>query len=245
MNNKLETLLITKAMANQLAHLYLITPNLTDENNLSLNWLIEAITKIFTKHDPQTISLKNHTDFLMLKPHEGKNYNSDQIHEFFQFLKTDALSQKKKFVVISEGHKITELMANKLLKSLEEPPIALSVFIVNPVKAQMLSTIKSRAIQLPFFKSEEKEQSLEIIEHMDSFSEFSDFIQSKQLGNSELMTICAKIGFEYLRNQNDALRMIELIKKLEKESLYHNSANSLAIRIYDLLKDITNRPLTT
>ena len=245
MNNKLESILFEKAKANQLASLYLITPNLADENGHCLDWILRTITKIFGHHDTQSKKLINHTDFLMLMPPEGKNYNNDQLHEFFQFLKTESLTQKQKYIVLSDGHKMTELMANKLLKSLEEPPIALSVFILNPVKAQMLSTVKSRAIQLPFLIGEPEDKPLEILKHLESFEVFNGFVQSKQINSSELMTISAKVGFNYLKNQDDAQIMIETIKKLEKEALYNNSANSIAIRVYDLLKDITNRPLTT
>jgi hypothetical protein len=70
---------------------------------------------------------------------------AEGLSRFFEF---KALQSKRKFAVITEGHRVNALVANKWLKLLEEPYGESTIFLLNPRRVKLLPTIHSRAIHL-------------------------------------------------------------------------------------------------
>ena len=85
-------------------------------------------------------------------------------------------------------------LLNKLLKSLEEPPIKTTIFFINNTKKEFIPTIKSRAITLRFHKqNDESEIHLEIKKEA---KKIVDEYSAGRLNLSELYETFAKDKFK-------------------------------------------------
>jgi DNA polymerase III gamma/tau subunit len=65
-----------------------------------------------------------------------------------QFTSHKALTGKKKFIVIENLKYMSENHMNKLLKTLEEPPVPMHILILNSDNVRPLLTISSRSISI-------------------------------------------------------------------------------------------------
>lgn len=123
---------------------YLIT------GNMSNAWSI-----IEEYSEPKHI-LENSGYCIILKPEEnGKNYTVSDLDQLFQFL-PDAMSHQK-YCIIPNAETLSEILQNKLLKSLEDSSTIF--FLVTNNEHAMLSTVKSRLvkIRLPYQPPAESE----------------------------------------------------------------------------------------
>lgn len=107
--------------------------------------------KINNKDDAKRIIQNGHGDILIIKKDEpDKEYLLKDGHfdEFYRFQNFDRLEFSWRFIVIHDAHKISKIISNKLLKSLERPPQNTTVFFLHPTRQKMLPTITSRALTL-------------------------------------------------------------------------------------------------
>ena len=101
--------------------------------------------------------LLNHPDFFHLKP-RGKirQMKMEDVKELMRFLSLKSYRSGYKVIVIEEAERLPREHANKLLKSLEEPPEK-TVFILTCAKESgILPTIISRCQLLEFLPLDEK-----------------------------------------------------------------------------------------
>lgn len=64
------------------------------------------------------------------------------------FLPYRGLKSQRRFIIIEDAHRLTPIISNKLLKTLEEPEGELSFLWLNPYGRKFLATIESRALNL-------------------------------------------------------------------------------------------------
>jgi hypothetical protein len=174
----LHDILLKKAASQELGHFYIIetsAPESTSHEHL-ITFVHQFIRDYFQKvegHKQSMANLMDHPDVFVIgnttEPEDEKNDKAFKVEEaealnrFFEFRPVQG---KRKFAVITEGHRINTIVANKWLKLLEEPQGTSTIFLLNPRRQQLLATIHSRAIHL---RLPTKSDPLE-------FSEWNEFL---------------------------------------------------------------------
>jgi DNA polymerase III delta prime subunit len=140
--NSLHDVLKKRYESNSLASLYIIRYDSKFTN--PEDWAQEFLSLITTvKND--------HPDVLNIKRSEDeKDYKVDghQWNAFQSFIQYRPYILKNKFVFIYDAHRITEILSNKLLKTFEDSPKQLTIFLFLKDQRPLLPTILSRAISL-------------------------------------------------------------------------------------------------
>lgn len=91
---------------------------------------------------------KGHPDFFSIGQ-DGKIKVAD-VDRFLEFTETAPLLSKLKVAVLDNAHEITWEAANRLLKTLEEPPMNFVFFLVTSDPQSLLLTVLSRCIKYEF-----------------------------------------------------------------------------------------------
>jgi hypothetical protein len=222
-------ILMKKAEKNELAHFYLVETSAPEEESFAslMNFTHKFIRDYYQKIEQakQTmLNLMDHPDVYVLgnlpetEDKEDKSFTVEESEAFARFFEFKPVQGKRKFAVITEGHRITTNVANKWLKLLEEPTGNCTIFLLNPRRQKLLDTIHSRAqhLRLPvsikptdledwkLFLKESKNQSLaqfldqNIKQNHDVFFWTNEMIkwEAEQLGHVE-----SKISLtEWLKN---------------------------------------------
>ena len=69
---------------------------------------------------------------------QKKFYDKKLVDDILHFLSHNPLIGNKKFIIIENLKYLSEIHMNKLLKTFEEPPIGLSLFLLNPYGSHYL-----------------------------------------------------------------------------------------------------------
>ena len=151
--NDLKKILSQKLLDDDVGHFYILSPgSQTSDKDYIRNWALELIAdtlsdskKTFTNEN-----IVNHEDLLIISKDEKdqSSYKLADFNTFFSFLNYDATRFKRKLIIIDNAEKLSIGVSNKLLKTLEEPPIKCTILLINSMKVSLLETIKSRAIKL-------------------------------------------------------------------------------------------------
>lgn len=164
---KLEEVLLRKSAAGELAHFYVIETALSEEDSaLALmefthNFIRNYFREVEKQSHPVN-SLMDHPDVLVVTGiEEKKDYTVEDAAVVEKFFSWNAVQSKRKFVVIPEAHRITQTLANKWLKVLEEPPVPATIFLLNPRRIKLLPTIQSRSLTLRLPRKREKHDAAE------------------------------------------------------------------------------------
>lgn len=97
---------------------------------------------------------KNHVNIILVQPrldpddkkHKGSNIKIDDVRDFIIEKLPFSPGQKgERFIIIDQAHRLQKESANALLKSLEEPPLHTSFFLLTHNLHSLLPTIISRA----------------------------------------------------------------------------------------------------
>lgn len=123
------------------------------------------------KIDNQLILDGASADIKVLFP-DGNDIKKGQILSLQEEFLNTSISEKKRIYIISDASKLNKSSANTLLKFLEEPPSGVIAFLVVNNRYNVISTISSRCIFIPFVIEKEEvefdEISLKIIEKLES-----------------------------------------------------------------------------
>ncbi len=155
----LKDILMHKWASDHMAHFYILQAPSQMKTPASFlkQWAQDFISDILTKEknlskEQSHQLLKNgHADLLFIeKEDKQKDYSvgDGDFNEFFRFLGHRNYELKRRFIIVSDAHLINKIMANKLLKTLEEPPVGTTIFFLRPSQKSLLATISSRAILL-------------------------------------------------------------------------------------------------
>lgn len=209
----LHELLLKKATKNELAHFYILETSAPPEEaqvllqNFVHNFIRDYYQKIEGAKQSLT-HLMDHPDVFVLG--NVSNEDDEKEDKFFKVEEAETLSRffefkpvqgKRKFAVITEGHRINTTVSNKWLKLLEEPQGNSTIFLLNPRKQQLLPTIHSRAIHLRLMAPK----------HESSSAEWTDFLnQTKNMTLSQFLT-------EYSRGDRELSFWINEMIRWESE----------------------------
>jgi DNA polymerase-3 subunit delta' len=211
-NKNLSEKLLQLWAKKKLAHFYIIQPSPSETNprEFTQEWTQGFLASVLHKEKglQQVAALEllnhGHPDILFVRKEEAhKNYSvkDDNFSEFFRFQNFSSLDLEHRFIVIDDAQSITTIIANKLLKTLEEPAKNTTIFLLDPYRHEILPTISSRAIflRIPSNKSIQKPKSTKsLTEYFNSFDLGEDFmatILSFENNPSNITPI-----FEYLKN---------------------------------------------
>lgn len=226
--DKIQKIIQTKFQQKKLAHFYLLNPSRVENSNFLEDWILKVFENFTTKE------IQNHPDFLHIQSDDQKKiYKWEELSEIFNFLKYGAIEWHQKIIVISDAHKITDNISNKLLKVFEEPPTHCTFFLINPTKKKLLQTIESRAINLSVKIDKE-----EIFEKFDINTlkdlHLHDFINELK-SKPELED---KITSELLNHCDYQLssKLLEVSKLKKIDNTFHNSINYRLFKLHSALQ---------
>lgn len=148
--------LLGRAKINKFGHFYIFSGSPTDEAQQK-SWVENLIRRYWNeieqrKNLPQ--SILSDADLLWISPplndkEEVVDYKVEGLEALLsKFLPYRGLQSQRRFIVIEEAHRLTPIISNKLLKTLEEPEGELSFIWLNPYGKKFLPTIESRALNL-------------------------------------------------------------------------------------------------
>jgi hypothetical protein len=239
MLNKIQNILVEKALKNQLHNLYILEGNHTDTDQELLKWSVQLLENLISKNGVKR-SLVNHEDILVLSiKDKQKSYSSDEIAGIFQFLHYKSADLPRKFLVIPDASLLSEGNFNKLLKTFEEPPIPLTTLLINPNITKLLPTISSRGIKvrLPLGKLVEPELFLD---PKWSFTQFSDFLTGEKLSIKNATSLL----LNQLINSDIDLASVTRIQtqliNLEQDMLFHSSNQAKTFKLYNCLSELSS-----
>ncbi|EQC44321.1 DNA polymerase III, delta subunit [Bacteriovorax sp. Seq25_V] len=246
---KLKEILVAKYKNGTMAHFYTLTMicNLDE----GLEWINEFLRSITEKKSP-----REHQDILFIETDE-KNYTlkNNEFRDFFSFLGTRPIELTRKIIVIKDAHKISDTIANKLLKTLEEPEVEASIFLINSERQQIMPTITSRAINLTLSSEGELldfTRFKSVFDYLSSKDDFTaraiaSFIQTRStveltqavkdsnFNENEFIKLMTQITTHFSENKAKIPTIINDLKDFEQQREFNNS---LAHRVTSLANKI-------
>ncbi len=151
----LQERLLARGKDGRFGHFYLFQGRAHDEDKQK-EWVLTLIRRYWKEIEKRSTlpaDLRGDADLLWLAPPRDENKTSDYRLEDFEalwrFLPYKGLAARRRFVVVEEAQRVGTVVANKLLKTLEEPEGELSFLWLNPAGQKLLPTIESRAVALP------------------------------------------------------------------------------------------------
>jgi DNA polymerase-3 subunit delta' len=179
--------------------------------------------------DLKKIQSNSHPDLLIIKKDDKKrDITVDAVREITQFLSLTAAISKHRVIIIDALDDLNRSSNNAILKTLEEPPANVFLFLINHNQAKVMDTIKSRCRLIKIANP--------------NYTNFKDILEENIEGIDEKeIEILAKISDHSI---GSALEMynynaIDLYEKIDQLILEDNNKS-----IVDLAKTIsTNEEL--
>jgi DNA polymerase-3 subunit delta' len=162
----------------------------------------------------------------------------DDIKEVFA---KASIASEEPIVIIMAAKTFSDIVQNRLLKLLEEPPKNKVFIIIAPQKAMILDTIKSR---LPLYVSKVKNEKLELGLDVANLSLQSLFLFSKlhrYTKPAQIRPIVDEIIRQAIKSSQFKLdyKTLELLGKASKSLLFGTQANFVLSMV--LLKLLANK----
>jgi len=215
------------------SHVFLIETNNTDLCLKDIKDLIKKIIKAQDKITCDQIDSENYIEMIIIRP-DGKEIKKDQILRLQERLKNEPILSEKLIYIINPANALSEVSANKLLKTIEEPNKHIIGFLITENIDAILPTIKSRCeiLSLLYSKSEQTaidqkhlQMALELVEALENNDhlQFSK-IKAKDKNLKENAKIIENLIKDYYNtacrlSNNDFLDK-EMILKIQSKYLY-------------------------
>jgi DNA polymerase-3 subunit delta' len=245
-------ILMKKATKNELAHFYILESSAPEEESYEhlMKFTHNFIRDYYQKIEGAKQSMANlmdHPDVYVMGNHpdyadkKDPNYIVEEAEAMIRFFEFSPLQGKRKFAVIPEGHKVTERVANKWLKLLEEPNGSSTIFLLNPRRHKLLDTIHSRAQHLRLstsipavsleewkrFLSNSKTQSLAQFIEQNSKQNHDVFFWTNEMIRWET---------EQFEKIDSKIALAEWLKKLKEMEIFHQPSATKWTLFYSYLQ---------
>lgn len=168
----LTKVLVKKYANDQLAQVYLASYPLHTGPE---NWIQDFIQN-FTK-------LEDHPDvYWVTRSEKENNYkvDSDSIKGMLKFISYRPIELKTRFIFFTDAHLMSDIVANKLLKVLEELPPLYCLFLLAPEGQHLLPTVESRAIKVRLPKSKDTQQTESEMPAFESVHELVQYLKTSE-----------------------------------------------------------------
>lgn len=231
--NRIKDILVQKNTESKLGHFYLVSPSHNDTENLCYNWSKELVIAL----SGSSKSIENLTDVMLIDKSQTteKQYKIDDIESINSFLNYKAIELGRKYLIINEAHKLTHIHANKLLKTLEEPPIALTILLINNRRTKLLDTIESRAIKLrlPIKPAASTNYLNKVLSDNMSYSQFCQDAQNNEVSIESLVQEVLGLANQLELPYNSMSKIIETTKLIQDDLTFHTSKNNVLFKVYE------------
>ena len=239
-NERLLQTLIKKADSGSMAHFYRLKLNHPHQEKAFLdNWLYPFLGHILYRDNTAKIErLINHPDLLLigrvikeskLTRDKEASYNLDEIKPLTQFASSTPWQSKLRVTVVFDTHRVNTIVANKLLKILEEPAAGNIILFVSVMNDQLLPTIQSRAITLRLASFDKQEGQDFAMKGSDLF-EMVSASEADMLADQYLQSLSRETAES--PSYKDCNKIIELSKWFSRSKLFRNSYNERLSRLY-------------
>jgi DNA polymerase III delta' subunit len=179
--------------------------------------------------DLKKVQSNSHPDLLIIQKEEKKrDITVDAVREITQFLSLTAAISKHRVIIIDAIDDLNRNSNNAILKTLEEPPANVFLFLINHNQAKVLDTIKSRCrlIKIP----------------NPSYEDFKEILKKniEEISEDEIK-ILAKISDHSVGSALDMYNYnaIDLYEQIEQLIVENNNKTVSAKEIFDLAKTIS------
>jgi hypothetical protein len=245
-------ILMKKAEKNELAHFYIVESSAPEDESFPaiMSFTHKFIRDYYQKVEnakQNMVNLMDHPDVYVLgnfpetEDKEDKSFTVDESEAFARFFEFKPVQGKRKFAVITEGHRITTNVANKWLKLLEEPTGNSTIFLLNPRRQKLLDTIHSRAqhLRLPvsikptdledwkLFLKESKAQSLAQFLDQNIKQNYDVFFWTNEM---------VKWEAEQLGHVESKISLSEWLKTLQEMETFHQPSATKWTLFYSYLQ---------
>lgn len=170
--------------------------------------------------DLRKINSGSHPDLLIIKKDEKKrDIVVDAVREITGFLSMTAAICKHKVIIIDAIDDLNKASSNAILKTLEEPPANVFLFLINHNSSKVLDTIKSRCrtIKIPSPSFDDFENILK--KNIENISDQEVKILSKISDNS-IGTALAMYNYNALDLYE---KIVELIESKDAKEIYETA----------------------
>jgi len=150
--------LTSQLQDNRLAHAYL----LTGEKGLGKHAFANAAAKLLlcerqeenyacgSCRSCELFSAGSNPDLLTIEPENSQVIKVDQIRELTVFASKTSHGNRRKVLILDCADALNINAANALLKTLEEPPGSMVLFLITATPGKLLATIRSRCQRILF-----------------------------------------------------------------------------------------------
>lgn len=154
----LQEILKKKWDSDQLAHFYILQSkdHPLAEKEMT-EWTIELLNNFLGNQGYSNFQSNSHPDILWIELGDERAYshNDERFEEIFKMNDFRPMQLKKKIIVLEKCYLISNTLANKLLKTLEDASEHILFLFMNPGQKKLLDTIRSRALTLTLGAGEE------------------------------------------------------------------------------------------
>lgn len=151
---------------NNINHAYLVVSKNT---NYAYQLVKDFATKILDSNE-----LQNNSDYKLIEAEDGKSIKINQIRELQSDVAVKPLKSSKKIYVILDADKMNEQAQNCILKTLEEPPLYVSIFLITAFPEKLIDTVNSRVKRVKIEAEYEEKEFIKIKEFIDASKNYSD-----------------------------------------------------------------------
>ncbi|MBA2403800.1 MAG: hypothetical protein H0V66_03435 [Bdellovibrionales bacterium] len=245
-------ILMKKAAKNELAHFYIVESASPEEEAFTelMSFTHEFIRDYYQKIEAakQTMNnLMDHPDVYVLgnlpetEDPEDKFFSVEESEAFARFFEFKPVQGKRKFAVITEGHRINEKVANKWLKLFEEPTGNATIFLLNPRRQSQLDTVHSRAqhLRLPVSISTANSEEWESFLKQSKTQTLSQFIDQNIKQNSTVSfwtNELIKWEAQQLEQVESKIALGEWLKRLQEMEIFHQPSATKWTLFYSYLQ---------
>lgn len=239
----LKNILLKKWHSNELSHFYVFEGVKNLNNDCSLvKWTEELIEEILkTTNSPQ--SIKNNVDIIWMAPGEDQKY-SVQDERFKEILNSNDSKPhllKKRIIVLERADLLTNIIANKLLKTLEDASEYNLFIFINSQSKSLLQTIKSRAITLRINANDHGKEYIFAGQDIEKWSKntLQAFQNHEQKENIEKLI---ELLVQYLKEQISVSDFLEELKSLkcEEDLIYNLLSQYLMLKTQSFQESLHN-----
>jgi DNA polymerase III delta prime subunit len=245
----IKSTLINKANSDQLGHFYILKTNKTDHSREFLrDWALDLCVSFVNKEKEhfRIDNILNHEDILIIQKSDKEtgNYKLSDFTHMFSFLNYSATRHDRKIIIIEDAHKISMNVANKLLKTLEEPPVKCTIFLLNANNTSLLDTVSSRGIKIRLSNdlSPKRENIFdEIIPKIKDGINTDEFINEFRFDKEKEQKLLLDFNSWCLTNTVQARSLWELEqvnKEYQEDLVYHSAPLHRLNKLFNLMRKV-------
>lgn len=205
---------------NTYSHVFLIETNNLIECEKDLRTKLKSLF-ILDKSAEMQLENDEFIDLITIRP-DGKIIKKGQIEELQKRLKVKPVFSNKLVYVITPANCLSEIAANKLLKTIEEPNDNVIGFLISLKGSEMLPTIKSRCEKIIANYSENADYDESFTTYDNYTGEVIDIIENGNLLDLNLLLIKDAEIIKYSKDIANNLKDYYNIAAGVEKNLRHN-----------------------